>query len=172
MNSTKRGFLKAGAILGIIAAAFSILSGLGMFSVDGVVTEDIIKEIYSTETGYKLTETNEGYTIEFTEDGETVTITSEQIQNVLEIAKVVMIVLGVIIIGVSVAMLVISILILKRLKNRTVHKGLIITLLVLGALMSSLLIVGFMIVALCIKDKVATLENIEEIAKENQNTME
>ena len=172
MNTTKRGFLKAGAILGIIAAAFSILSGLGMFSVDGVVTEDIIKEIYSTEMGYKLTETNEGYTIEFTEDGETVTITSEQIQNVLEIAKVVMIVLGVIIIGVSVAMLTISILILKRLKNRTVHKGLIITLLVLGALMSSLLIVGFMIVALCIKDKVATLENIEEIAKENQNTME
>lgn len=172
MNSTKRGFLKAGAILGIIAASFSILSGLGMFSVDGVVTEDIIKEIYSTETGYKLTETNEGYTIEFTEDGETVTITSEQIQNVLEIAKVVMIVLGVIIIGVSVAMLTISILILKRLKNRTVHKGLIITLLVLGALMSSVLIVGFMIAALCIKDKVATLSNIEEIAQENQNTME
>ena len=56
---------------------------------------------------------------------------------------------------------------MKDVKKNISSKKHIITLLVFSILSNSTLTMAFMIVALCIKDKKVTLENINEIASQN-----
>lgn len=164
MSATKKGFLKAGAILGIVFSSIMALFGIIMFSSMDIVTEDMVKNSYSIEQNYTLYEDVDGsYTIEYTdEEGQTIVVSQEEVQLVVKVSKIVLLVIGLIIVGYSVAVMAVSILILKKVNKEVNPKGLTITLLVLSALMSSVLIVSFMIVALCLKDKKPTLENIDE----------
>lgn len=164
MSATKKGFLKAGAILGIVVSSIMALFGMIMFSSMDIVTEDMVKNSYSIEQNYALYEDVDGsYTIEYTdEEGQTIVVSQEEVQLVVKVSKIVLLVIGLLIVGYSVAVMVVSILILKKVNKEVNPKGLTITLLVLSALMGSVLIMVFMIVALCLKDKKPTLENIDE----------
>lgn len=167
MSNVKKGFLKAGSIIGVIASTFLIIFGIVFFSATSLISEQDIVDSYSSEPGYNYyPETDGSYTIEYLEDGEVYTITSEEIKMMTNVVKAVLIVLGFCCLGYAVALLVMSILVLKNANRDLAKKGQIITLLVLSALMGSVLPMAFMIVALCIKDKKPTLENINEFTIE------
>lgn len=167
MSGTKKGFLKAGSILGIVVASLLMLASVVVFSSIAMVSEEFILDSYSLEPNYNYYEEADGsYWIEYTEDGQEITVSDEEIEIVTDLARTTMIVIGAIFLGFAVAMLVMSIIVLKGANREQSKKGAIITLLVLSALIGNVLIMAFMIVALCLKDKKPTLENINEFTIE------
>lgn len=171
MTKTKKGFLKAGSIISIIAAVLSALMSFIFIAAANMIDEKFILETYETEIGYTYVEESDGgYYIEYYEDEDDLhatTVTDDEIQLIVTASKTILIVLTVFVLGLSVAEFVIAILILNKLSKNESKKGLIITLLVLSILSGTMLTTAFMIVALCLKDKPkATLENINEIAIE------
>ena len=171
MNSTKRSFLKAGAILAIISAVFMVLTGVSMFSIANSINEEFVLEMYKMEYQYtKVTELDGGYHIEFFEDEDDLRPTiveDDEIIMTAKIAKGAVIALSVIIVGIAVVQYIFGNKILRNVKKNIASKKQIITLLVFSILSNSTLTMAFMIVALCIKDKKVTLENINEIASQN-----
>ena len=169
MTSTKRGFLKAGAIIGIVASVLMSLFSLIFIPVSNYFTEDMMLESYKVEENYNYVETPDGsYYVEYTFNGETIRVTEAEIQMLTKIVKGVFIAITIIVIIQSIPVFVLSIIMLNKLKKNSVSKGLIIALLVLSIISSNVLIMAFMIVALCLKDKPQiepNLENINEIAK-------
>ena len=171
MNSTKRSFLKAGAILAIISAVFMVFTGVSMFSIANSINEEFVLEMYKMEYQYtKVTELDGGYHIEFFEDEDDLRPTIVQDDEIImtaKIAKGAVIALSVIIVGIAVVQYIFGNKILKNIKKNIASKKQIITLLVFSILSNSTLTMAFMIVALCIKDKKVTLENINEIASQS-----
>ena len=171
MNPTKRSFLKAGAILAIISAVFMVFTGVSMFSLANSINEEFVLEMYKMEYQYtKVPELYGGYHIEYFEDEDDLRptiIEDDEILLTAKIAKGAIIAMSVIIIGIAVVQYIFGTKILKNLKNNLARKKQIITLLVFSILSNSTLTMAFMIVALCIKDKKVTLENINEIASQS-----
>ena len=171
MNPTKRSFLKAGAILAIISAVFMVFTGISMFTLSSSVNEKFILEMYEMEYQYvKVPELDGGYHIEYFEDEDDLRPTIVQDDEIIltaKIAKGAIIVLSVITIGIAVVQYIFGSKILKDVKKNISSKKHIITLLVFSILSNSTLTMAFMIVALCIKDKKVTLENINEIASQS-----
>ena len=171
MNPTKRSFLKAGAILAIISAVFMVFTGISMFTLSSSVDEKFILEMYEMEYQYvKVPELDGGYHIEYFEDEDDLRPTiveDDEIIMTAKIAKGAIIAMSVITIGIAVVQYIFGSKILKDVKKNIASKKHIITLLVFSILSNSTLTMAFMIVALCIKDKKITLENINEIASQN-----
>jgi len=171
MNPTKRSFLKAGAILAIISAVFMVFTGISIFTLSSSVNEKFILEMYEMEYQYvKVPELDGGYHIEYFEDEDDLRPTIVQDDEILltaKIAKGAIIAMSVITIGIAIVQYIFGSKILKDVKKNIASKKHIITLLVFSILSNSTLTMAFMIVALCIKDKKVTLENINEIASQN-----
>ena len=171
MNPTKRSFLKAGAILAIISAVFMVFTGISMFTLSSSVDEKFILEMYEMEYQYvKVPEIDGGYHIEYFEDEDDLRPTiveDDEIIMTAKIAKGAIIAMSVITIGIAVVQYIFASKILKDVKKNIASKKHIITLLVFSILSNSTLTMAFMIVALCIKDKKVTLENINEIASQS-----
>jgi len=178
MTSTKKGFLKAGGILAIIASVSIALFGMSFFGISNMLNEKLILETYKTESGYAYFEDADGnYYIEYYEDeediltGEKMRVTEDEIELAVQFGKAILTVLAIFILGLAIAQFIISILVLNKMSKDKSSKGLIIALLVLSIITGSMLTSAFMIVALCLKDKKQpTLENISEIAAENTLT--
>lgn len=148
MNKTKRGLLLAGSIIGIVEAVMCVFLGFSVLAFRGVVDIAFIEEV--------LVEIEE------------VSYTSSDLNELLKLSKIACTVISILLFMYSIALGVISILLLKRTKRGVFAKGLTITMLVLSALISDMLILAFMIASLLIKDEKPTLENIKEIG-ENHN---
>lgn len=171
MTATKRGFLRAGGVLALVASVFLALMGFVLVGATATIDEDFIIDTYKTEDGFAYVEEAEGgYHIEYFEDDDDLLPTivkDDEIQLIAKLSKVVLAVMSVFIIGLAVAQFIFAILILSKLSKEKSSKKQIITLLVLSILTGSMLTAAFMIVALCLKDKKPTLQNINEIAAGN-----
>ena len=171
MNPTKRSFLKAGAIIAIISAVFMLFTGIGFATSVSLINEELILDTITYETDYQKFKNADGsYYIEYFEDEDDLrpqTLTQKDIQDIVKIAKVALIVIAGVIVAVSIVQFIFGSKILKNLKKDISKKSHIITLLVFSILTETILTTAFMIVALCIKDKKVTLENINEIASQS-----
>lgn len=155
MTQTKRGFLKASAILSIIEAAFFIIAGIAiLFIVPNFVNESSIKEVLS-DSGYRYVEQAYGsyYFEGLDEEGEYEIITSKEIKIVTNLSKAFFVPVSIMVLGLGAAKLVMSILILNITSKDKYSLGCTITLLVLSAVTGSTLQVGFLIAAMCIPNK-------------------
>ena len=156
MTKTKSGFLKAGAILGIIWAGFFAIFGMTLFTIQGELSHKyIIEDIMEyKKTEYDTINNFDGsITYKLTKDGETRTIESEKLDEIIELSKKVLTVGGIYVLAFSVASLALSILVLVNSEKEKANKGLIISLLCVSVFSANILTLAFMIVALCLKDK-------------------
>ena len=176
MTKTKKVFLKAGSILAIVSSIFMALLGFIFIPSAALISEDFIIDTYTTEIGYTKYIAEDGsYYIEYYEDEEDYAlgikqkVTEEDIELIATVSKTLLIVAAVLCIGFGIAEFVIGLLLLIKTNKDKTSKPLIITLLVFSVLTGSMLILAFMIVALCLKDKPkVTLENVNEIANNEQ----
>ena len=171
MNPTKKNFLKAGGIIAIISAVFLIFTGFSCISALSMVDEENILSTITYGIDYEYFENEDGsYYIEYFEDEDDLRperLEQKDIQDMVKIAKGVLIGFSVLIFAISLVQFIFAVKILKNLKKGISKKSHIITLLVFSILTDTILTAAFMIVALCIKDKKVTLENINEIASQN-----
>lgn len=141
MTNTKKSFMSAGAILGIVTASFMILASIVCFYATTFVDVQFIIETLEEEAvGYK----------------------TEEIKFLVDTTKTVLVVMGVFILGLAIAMLSLSIMVQTQTKKLTTKKGSIIALLVICCIAGNILTAAFMIVVLCLKDKTA-----EQLVEEN-----
>jgi len=152
MTKTKKSFMLAGGILGIVEASCLILSAISIFFtlMYGEVDPEILMSIMEAE------EIISAFTPEEME------MMFEMMGTILLVASIVMLIMGALI-------LTFSILVLNQRKNTKSKKGAVITLLVLSVLNGDLLIAGFMIVVLCLKDKTPQELVEQQIQINNQN---
>ncbi len=134
MNKTKKNFMLAGSILGIVYSAIFILVGIVLIANIKIINHDFIAQILAEDTT--------GYTY-----------TDEEISMILNFTKSIYAMISIYLIGISIAQLVISIIVLKQTSANIDKKGLVITLLVISFISSNILIGAFMIVALCLNSK-------------------
>lgn len=156
MTKTKSGFLKAGAILGIIWAGFFAIFGMTLFTIQGELSHKyIIEDIMEySKTEYDAIENFDGsITYKLTKDGEVKEIKGEQLDDIIELSKKVLTIGGVYVLAFSVASLALSILVLVNSEKEKANKGLIISLLCVSVFSANILTLAFMIVALRLKDK-------------------
>lgn len=174
MNSTKKGFIKAGTILSIVMSAFLIITGFVMFGISSLITEQNLYEVYESQAGYTITNNPDGsYEITYTdENGILQTITQSELQTVAKVAKSVVNVCAVVILAGAIASMTVSILLLSKVNKGKSQTGLIIANLVLDILFVGWISAAFMIVSLCLKDNIQdkkpTLDNIDTFANDNQ----
>lgn len=165
MSSKKKGFLKAGTILGIVVAVIMLLSAIAVFATKNLVTTDFVKEVLVASEEYVNIE---GVIYEKTSTGATgAVLTEEEIKLTVDIIQSGMTMIGIFCIGIGAAMLVVSILLIHKTNKLQYSMGLTIALLVLSLFAGNLITMAFMIVALCIKDPKPTIENINKIAENN-----
>lgn len=173
MNSTKKGFIKAGTILSIVVSAILIITGFVMFGISSLITEQSLYEVYESQAGYTITNNPDGsYEITYIDEyGVTQTITQSELQTVAKIAKTAVNISAVVILAGSIASMTVSILLLSKVNKGKSQTGLIIANLVLDILFVGWISAAFMIVALCLKDAPKdkpTLNNIDTFANNNQ----
>lgn len=167
MNKTKKGFLSASAIVTIVAAGFGILCGIIFMFMGGLMTEETIRDTYTTEEGYTLVEvSDDDYYITYIEDGQLVKVTDEDIELVAELASSLCNFAGIMVIGFSVAKMVLAIRVLINNNRDKYGKGVTIALLTLSILSMSLLEAGLIIAAMCMKDNI---DDNNEKTDENNN---
>lgn len=168
MDKKKRKFLKAGAILAIIASVCAIVTGVGAILIKNQVNETNALEIIKYSNDLEYQETEDGYVVIYT-DEEGVKVTINQDQFVYLVSKMQNKVedYGMQSLADGIPTLIIAIILLVKTNKNKYSKGLTITLLILSLFGRNMLTFAFMIVALCLKDAPkATLENIEEIKNE------
>ena len=129
----RRSFMLAGAIIGIICAASLLIMGLSLISSLDIITFDMVAEILTTE----------GVIAEFTTDA---------INSIVKIARIVYVVMGLFVLGLGISGLVLSIKVLKQANANSNKKGCIIALLVISILSGNLVTAAFMITALCLRN--------------------
>ena len=155
MNKTKKGFLSASAIITIVAASFGILTGIVTMFMGGLMTEETIRDTYTTEEGYTLVEEyGKDYYITYIDDGELIKVTEDEIELIANISSSLCNFVGIIIIGFSLAKLILAIKILINNNRDKYGKGVTIALLTLSVLNMNLLEAGLIITAMCMKDDV------------------
>lgn len=156
MTKAKSGFLKAGAIFGIIWAGFFAIFGMTLFTIQGELSHKyIIEDIMEyKKTEYDTINNFDGsITYKLTKDGEVKEIKGDQLDDIIELSKKVLTVGGIYVLAFSVASLALSILVLVNSEKEKANKGLIISLLCVSVFSANILTLAFMIVALCLKDK-------------------
>lgn len=169
MSITKRRFLKAGAIISIVLSVFSLISCVSLIPTASTLNENGLVKILTQEENIKLHEVSENdYYLEVDFGDNIMEITKSEIESLISPLKVALLIVGVVGSLLCAGEFVIAIVLLNKLKN-IVGKGLIISLLVLSITTGNFITMAFMIVALCVKDKInkeVTLENINKIAEE------
>jgi len=145
MNSCKKAFLLAGTILGIIEAASMILIAISLFSLIGSMDAETVAIILEEEAMF---------------------YSNAELVAIADLMNTIFAVMAAYITGMSIAMLVLSIVVLNQRNKGVSKKGTIIALLVISILNGNILTASFMIVALCIKDKTAQ-EIVEEHMQNN-----
>ena len=145
MNGTKKAFLLAGSILGIVEAASLIMMALSLFSMLGTIDVETVRLILEEEA---------------------ILFTDIELAQIAELSNTIIVVMSAYILGISVSMLVLSIVVLNQRNKGVSKKGCIIALLVISILSANIITAAFMIVALCFKDKTAA-EIVEEHMQKN-----
>ena len=133
--SKKQVFAKVGAIIGIVAAALLMFGGVCAVLASRAFTAEFVMQALAEEGMY-----GQYYT--------------DQLDLILTIAKGLYIVIGLYLVSMGIAQLVLSIKVLKQANANKLTKGSVIVLLVLSALTGNLVVMGFMITTLCLRDKV------------------
>ena len=145
MNGTKKAFLLAGSILGIVEAASLIMMALSLFSMLGTIDVETVRLILEEEA---------------------ILFTDIELAHIAELSNTIIALMSAYILGISVSMLVLSIVVLNQRNKGFSKKGCIIALLVISILSANIITAAFMIVALCFKDKTAA-EIVEEHMQKN-----
>lgn len=143
MNKTKKGLMYAGGILAIVFAAIMLILAIVIFC--SLIDVDI--KLILTEAEYA-------------------SLTLNEINLLTDMGQSMITAMGVFISIVAVLDLVFGIRVILDAKHLRNRKHNIITLLVVNAISGSLLVVGFMIAALCLKFKSAE-QIVDEVAKSN-----
>ncbi len=172
MTKTKRSFLYAGSILGIIGAAFMLLISAVFFYISPLMSEDFVFDIYwddvenytPLDSNGDLAETKQD-TFSFMDNKTGDVYAVKDINAVSKLAKTAAITIATFLLAIGAAILIFSILVIRTAVKGSDKKWPIITLLILSAIMGNMLTMAFMIVALCIKNK----PPIEEVLNSNNN---
>ena len=160
MNKTKKGLLTAGSILTIIASVFAIVGSICLFWLSSIVTEDMLKESYLSDTTYTYHEEVDGsYYFTGIEEGVEVIVNEQDIELLAEFTSLMFVFFGVVSLGVSIAKVILAIKILVMNGKDKYAKGTTIALLVLSALNTNLIELTLFIIAMCQKDKVQIVES-------------
>ena len=134
-----------------------------MFLVGAFVSEELLKETYMQDIEYTYTETFDGdYYFTTIEDGVEIKITEDDIELIADIASMICSVMGVVVLGVSVAKIALAIRILIMNSKNKYAKGSVIALIVLSFLNSNIIEAILFIVAMCQKDEIKTEEKPEQ----------
>ncbi len=164
MTRTKKGFLKAGAIIGIVAAALIGILGMICFAGQTIVDRDFVVQttFNCKENEYTTIENFDGsFTYKYVnENGITTELSSKDVDTIVSMAKSLLTTTGVYGVAMAIASVVFSILVLINACTEKCKNGYIITLLVLSLLTCNVLTAAFMIVALCLKDKQKQQEDV------------
>lgn len=169
MTSTKRKFLKAGAILGIICSIFAVIAGVGSILIREFVTEENVVNLLKTDQDMHYVENEDkSYYFAYTnEDGVEEKLTEEEIELAINVVISGTSKFGIFTIGIGIATFVLSIVLINKTNKNKSSKGATIALLVLSAIQGNMITFAFMIVALCLRDlPPATLENVDKIEEE------
>ncbi len=138
MTKTKKGFMIAGGVLGIISSTLIILCGALLFMCIGYVNVAMLEEILAQDS---------------------IAFTSEELSQFVTLFKQFFTVSGITLLAFGAVNLVFSILVIVNAAKGNCKKGSVITLLVLSVLTGNILTAAFMIVVLCLKNKVETNNN-------------
>lgn len=159
MTKTKRTFLYAGSILGILSAVFMLLIGCVFFICAPVMTKDIVIDSYYEDVNYTAYDANDVPTenkediVYFQENTSGEKITVKDINALVKILKTVVLFLAFILVGLGVAEMAFSIIVINVAAKGSKRLAAIVTLLILGAVTCNFLTMAFMIVGLCLKNK-------------------
>lgn len=156
MTKTKKGFLKAGAILGIIIAALVGVWGMICFAGQSIVTRDLVVQTYleCEKNEYTPIENFDGsITYKVVKDGQIKEISSADADALVSMTKAIITAMGIYSVALAIASVVISILVLINACTDKCKYGYVITLLILSLLSFNLITAAFMIVVLCLKNK-------------------
>ncbi len=146
MNKTKKGLMRAGGILAIVFAGILIFAAIIYLTSSSILNvTDLFTEAELTEMGY----------------------TTADLQLVTDMLRKVVIFIGIMSLILAALDLVFGIRVILDAKHLSNRKHNIITLLVVNAISGSLIVVGFMIAALCMKFKSA--EQLVDEAVKNAN---
>lgn len=141
MNNTKKGFMYAGGILGIIAAVMAILTGVIFLIATSVIDFNFVNEIINDMNATATTAE------------ELIVFTEAQIHTVVRISRVITVLIGLFTLGLGIANLVLSKQVIKLGAMGSNKKGVVIALLVLSVLIGNVVTMAFMITALCLKSE-------------------
>ena len=171
MRKVKKNMLLVGSILAIIAAVGALIGALGMFFISRVVSSDFLYEVYSSDPMYIVTdEADGGYIVYDSETGVEV-LNSDDMDIVVSVAKVVITAASIFLIIFGASNLTLGILLLIKTCKNKYSKGLNIALLVSAALSGEMLVLGFMIAGLCIKNTNPQDEDPKPISNQDVETI-
>ncbi len=156
MSTTKRSFMLSGSIIGIVLSVVWIAFGSILIILAPYLTTDNFVKIYESDTvNYEKHLDDAGeidYFIEKGTDPE-VKVYVKDLDSLSKVLRTSLKVFGGLIVGVQVATLVFSILVIGASVRGSSKIGSIITLLILSIFSFNILTFAFMIVCLCLKDK-------------------
>lgn len=168
MNKTKKGFLTASAILNIISASLCIIFSLILLFMVPGINEQFIVAILKEDPDYTyIKHADGGYVFTFIEEGVTYEITDEILTTMMKTVKSMLIVASLFVLGISIALTILSVKLLKLTKKEQDKKGIIIANLVLTILCGNVVAMGLLIASLCIKNKKSD-DNINELNQDKQ----
>ncbi len=156
MSTTKRSFMLSGSIISIVLSVILIAFGSILIILAPHLTTDNFVKIYESDTvNYEKHLDDAGEIDYFIEKGTdpAVKVYVKDLDSLSKVLNTSLKVLGGIIVGVQVATLVFSILVIGASVKGKSKIGLIITLLILSIFSCNVLTFAFMIVCLCLKDK-------------------
>ena len=169
MDTTKKGIIKAGAIIAIVIAVLTLISGASIFGTAGeIITENSIVEIIKQEEGYTYVEDGESYFIEYEEDGVAVRITKDDLLVTVKLVRRVVNVFLIISLVLAGVCILVANSLLKSAEQGKRCTGKIIALMIMSIFLGNMATFVLMIVALCIKDKKITLENVNDYYVEDK----
>ena len=159
MTKTKKAFLYAGSILGILSSIFILLVGFVFFICAPIMDKNIIFDSYYEDlnyTAYDATDNpteNKDDVVYFQENTSGEKVAVKDIEAFTKILKTVIIFLAFILVGLGVAEMAFSIIVINVASKGSKRLASIITLLILSAVTCNLLTMAFMVVGLCLRNK-------------------
>ena len=134
ISKTKKSFMLAGGIIGIIVACLSVISGFVLLALKSIDIYDLVIEIINS-TG-----------------GDASLYSAQELRTIISICQAAYGVLGIFAIGIGIGMLICSIVVIKNSTKGVPAKAATIALLVLSVFSCNVISFAFMIVVLCLKD--------------------
>lgn len=150
MTKTKKGLLTAGSIIGIASAVLSLILAVILSFSTFFITEKFILDLYKDEvSNYTyIQQSDDDYMITFDEDGVKYELTDDDIEDVVKIVRGIVAGFSFAIIGLHIALLVLSIMLLKATNKDKDRKGITIALLVLFLISENIIAAGLIIASL------------------------